>query len=158
MTEQVEIVKPMIAENGIEFYVSSDGEKSGISISGLARLCGVAENSVRHLVNSVRKESTPKALKSFTGEVLHLAMTSEQQAKIVTNEAAAEIIFYYAFESESANDTAKFTARKFATMGMHNWIKKITSFDCNSDIKSLTATVNSLVKSVDSLTHEVKSW
>ncbi|QIW88493.1 hypothetical protein [Pseudanabaena phage PA-SR01] len=158
MTTQIEIVKPIIAENGIEFYISNDGEKSGVSISGLARLCGVLENSVRYIVNSVRKEQPSKALESFSGELFHLTMSSEQQAKIITAEAAAEIIFYYAFESNASNDTAKFTAKKFLTMGMHNWIKKITSFDCNSDIKSLTATVNSLVRSVDSLTHEVKSW
>lgn len=158
MTTQVEIVKPIIAENGIEFYISNDGEKSGVSISGLARLCGVGESTVRKLLTVPRTNGVVKALKTFTGDIFHLALTSEQQAKIVTNEAAAEIIFYYAFDSESANDTAKFTARKFATMGMHNWIKKITSFDCNSEIKSLTATVNSLVRSVDSLTHEVKSW
>lgn len=84
-------------------------------------MCGVAESTVRSLITVPRANQPPKALKDFTGEVFHLALTSEQQAKIVTNEAAAEIIFYYAFESSAANETAKFIAKKFAHMGMHNW-------------------------------------
>ena len=155
---QTEIVKPVVDENGIEFYVSKDGTQTGVSISGLARLCGVAENSIRNIVNTVRKEKPSKALESFTGNILHLAMSSEQQAKIITTEAASHIIFYYAFESSVANETAKFTAKQFATMGMHNWVKQVTGFAEENDIRSLTATVNSLVTSVDSLTQEVKSW
>ncbi|MCA6430221.1 MAG: hypothetical protein IM613_12370 [Cytophagales bacterium] len=155
---QIEIVKPCIDENGIEFYVSRDGTQTGVSISGLARLCGVDESSIRNIIKSVREEKNTRALKNYTGQLFHLQMTSEQQAKIVTTEAASYIIFYYAFESSVANDTAKFTAKQFATMGMHNWVKQVTGFAEENDIRSLTATVNSLVTSVDSLTQEVKSW
>lgn len=154
-----EIIKPYTDDNGIEFYISKDGDKSGISIVGLSRLCGVTEAAIRNIVNNVvRKESTPRALKDFSGDIFHLSMTSEQQAKIITTEAAAAMIFYYAYESTSANETAKFTAKKFATLGLHNWIKQVTGFAEDSDIRSLTTTVNSLVTSVDSLTQEVKSW
>jgi len=156
---QIEVVKPSVDENGIEFYVSRDGTQTGVSQSGLARLCGVDERTIRRVVSIEPRTNMPsKPLESFTGNVFHLGLTSEQKAKIITTEAASHIIFYYAFESNAANDTAKFTAKQFATMGMHNWVKQVTGFAEENDIRSLTATVNSLVTSVDSLTQEVKSW
>jgi hypothetical protein len=153
-----EIVSPVVAENGVEFYISSDGNRSGVSIAGLARLCGVLENSIRNIVNSVHKDQASKALKSFTGELIHPTITSEQQAKIITTEAATEIIFYYAFESNATNDTAKFSAKKFAKQGMHNWIKEISKFSANSDNNSLNETMNTLISSVNALTKEVRDW
>jgi hypothetical protein len=155
---QTEIVKPVVDENGIEFYVSKDGAQTGVSISGLARLCGVDVSTVRKMLTGDRAKQASKILKTFEGELFHLGLTSEQQARIVTTEAASHIIFYYAFESSAANDTAKFTARQFASIGLHNWIKQVTGFAEDSDIRSLTTTVNSLINSVDSLTQEVKSW
>lgn len=153
-----ESVSPVIAENGVEFYISNDGSKSGVSQAGLARLCGVTEVSIRRLVGGARLSSTSKALESFTGDVFHLDLTSDQQAKIITAEAATRIISYYAFNSNAANETAKFTLMKFATQGMHNWIKEISRFSADSDDKSLTTTMNALISSVNALTAEVKDW
>jgi hypothetical protein len=153
-----EIVSPVIAENGVEFYISNDGARSGVSLVGLSRLCGVDESTVRKLLNRVREGLGSKILKGFTGEVFHTDLTSEQQARIVTTEAASDIVFYYAFESNVANETAKFSAKKFARQGMHNWIKEISKFSASSDNNSLTQTMNTLISSVNALTEEVKDW
>jgi hypothetical protein len=40
---------------------------------------------------SVRKEQASKALKDFAGDVFHLAITSEQQARIVTNKTMSKL-------------------------------------------------------------------
>jgi hypothetical protein len=153
-----ELVSPVIAENGVEFYISNDGSRSGISQVGLARLCGVTEASIRNLIGSSRSGSTSKALQSFEGDVFHTELVSEQQAKIITTEAATEIIFYYAFDSRAVNETAKFSAMKFAKQGMHNWIKEISKFSANSDNNSLNETMNTLISSVNALTKEVRDW
>ncbi len=77
----IQIVKPSVV-NGIEFYISSDGTQSG-----LARLCGVGENAIRKIIISEpRTKTSPKALESFVSNVFHLAMTSDQSAKIITTE------------------------------------------------------------------------
>jgi hypothetical protein len=153
-----ELVSPVIAENGVEFYISNDGSRSGISQVGLARLCGVTEAGIRNLIGASKVGSTSKALQSFEGEVFHTELVSEQQAKIITTEAATEIIFYYAFNSKAANETAKFSAMKFAKQGMHNWIKEISKFSANSDNNSLNETMNTLISSVNALTKEVRDW
>ena len=77
----IEIVAPVIVDN-VEFYISSDGTQSG-----LARLCGVGENAIRKIIISEpRTKTPPKALESFVSNVFHLAMTSDQSAKIITTE------------------------------------------------------------------------
>ena len=153
----IEIVKPSIVNN-IEFYVSADGTQSGVSQRGLARLCGVAENSIRNIVNVPRKEKASKALESFVGNVFHCDMTSDQGAKIITTDAATDIIFYYAFESSATNDMAKFSAREFAKQGMHSWIKKITGFSVADNNHMLTATINELFRNMQVLTQEMREW
>ena len=155
-----EIVAPAISENGVEFYISNDGTKSGVSQVGLSRLCGVSETTLRRLLKGTAPSTTTtqKGLDFFEGNVYHTELTSEQQAKIVTTEAATEIIFYYGYEADTTNEVAKFSAKKFAKQGMHNWIKEISKFSANSDEKSLSTTINDLVSSVKELTNEVKSW
>ncbi len=153
----IEIVKPSIV-NGIEFYVSADGTQSGVSQRGLARLCGVAENSIRNIVNVPRKDKPSKALESFVGNVFHCDMTSDQGAKIITTDAATDIIFYYAFQSSATNDMAKFSAREFAKQGMHNWIKQITGFSATDNNHMLTTTLNQLQNNINILTAEMREW
>jgi hypothetical protein len=153
----IEIVKPIVI-NEVEFYISSDGTQSGVSQVGLARLCGVAENSIRHIVNTSSTQKPSKALESFTDNVFHSTLTSEQQARIITTSAATEIIFYYAFESKTANPTAKFSAKQFAKQGMHNWIKEITGFSVADNNHMLTATINELYRNMQILTQEMREW
>ncbi|UQS94888.1 RNA polymerase sigma factor [Pseudanabaena phage Pam2] len=153
-----EIVAPIINENGVEFYISNDGTRSGVSQVGLARLCGVSETWIRKVLSNAKVSTSSKGLEGFEGDVYHTEMTSEQQAKIVTTEAATEIIFYYAFESPNTNETAQFSAKKFAKQGMHEWIKEISKFSANSDHNSLNETMKALMSSVNALTEEVKDW
>ena len=153
----IQIVKPSIVNN-VEFYVSPDGTQSGVSQSGLARLCGVNEISIRRIVDEPRLKTGAKALESFTGNVFHLDMTSDRGAKIITTEAATEIVFYYAFDSKATNDMAKFSAREFAKKGMHNWIKDITGFSVADNNHMLTTTINELYRNMQVLTQEMKEW
>lgn len=154
----IEIVKPSIV-NGIEFYVSADGTQSGVSISGLARLCGVDRKIISRIVDESHGTKTAsKALESFVGNVFHMGLGSDQGAKIITTEAATDIIFYYAFDSKATNDMAKFSAREFAKQGMHNWIKQITGFAVADNNHMLTRTLNELYNNVNILTAEMKEW
>lgn len=45
------IVQPSVI-NDVEFYITSDGRDAGVSISGLARLCGVTQQTMsQRIVN-----------------------------------------------------------------------------------------------------------
>jgi len=153
----IEIIKPVIVNN-VEFYISSNGMQSGISQSGLSRLCGISETAIRNIINQPRSKTPSKVLESFVGNIFHLELGSDQGAKIITTEAATEIVFYYAFDSKMANDMAKFSAREFAKQGMHNWIKQVTGFSATNNNQALTTTLNELYHNVNILTQEMREW
>jgi len=154
-TKAAEIVSPTVVD-GIEFYVSKDGSKCGVSQIGLARLCGIPEASLRRhldqftnsLGSGARHLEAPKLLKDLEGKEFYLAISSNRQAKVVSADVAARIIQYYAFESRNKSEVAQFSLGKFAVMGIDTWIKQVTQFveSSNTDalLLSMSQTLNVL--------------
>ena len=75
----------------------------GISQVGCARLCGVPETTMRRVINSltVRKNDGVKSLEHLYGADLYLAMSSDQQAKILDSKVVASLVTYYAFDKNN---------------------------------------------------------
>ena len=59
-------------ECGIEFYTVAATGESGISVSGLAVLCGVTKQSISKLVSGVSAGKAMKALEAFIGTDIYL--------------------------------------------------------------------------------------
>jgi hypothetical protein len=117
-------IKPQIVD-GIELY-ATDFE-CGMSQAGLARFCGVGETTIRDLLSSMARGKTPSDLLNlFAGEDLHLAVSGEQNAKIIRADVCAAICQYYAFESKAKNETARFSLQKFSSRGISSWIRDVT--------------------------------
>jgi hypothetical protein len=150
MTNKIEIVKPVIID-GIEFYVSSNGEESGISQVGLARLCGVGESTMRALLTQLVDRTTltsPQAskrlekLKHLQGIDLAIALSSNQQAVVIKDEYAGDIIRYF---SDRGNETATYSLRKFNAIGIRTWIKDVTGHSTGGDQSGLQATLGQIL-------------
>lgn len=141
--------------DGIEFYVSNDGKTTGMSIAGLARCCGVVKSTLRSLLNSMGGGSTTiEKLKSFAGKVfIDLeGGGSEKNARIVSSDACAAIITYYAFESKNAkNDVAKNTLSKFAAIGIDTWIKQLTNFTKEESLDDVRESLNLIISEIKGL-------
>ena len=153
----IEIVKPVIAENGIEFYVSSDGSQAGVSISGLARLCGIKRASLGDILGGAGK-TMPESLKHLQDNIFTPQFDGVNGAKIISSHAATQIIKYYAYESKAANDTAKFSLNKFLDIGFVSWVKQVTGFSVNDNNHMLTKTLNELYNNINILTAEMREW
>lgn len=125
-----ELIKPTII-NEIEFYVATDGSQTGMSVSGLAKLCGVAHQTISQRILGVLTDAAkkpPKSLESLQGKDLTLQLNTAPGTKIINSEACMKIIEYYAFESPNKTDVALDSFRKFAVVGLHCWILKMTGF------------------------------
>ena len=151
----IEIVKPII-EDGIEFYVSSDGSEVGVSISGLSRLCGVDRKTIQTLLAA--KKTASKTSEALPDELFNLRLEGVNGAKIINSKAATQIIKYYAYESKAANDVAKFSLNKFIDIGFVSWVKQITGFAVTNNNHMLTTTINELYRNMQILTAEMKEW
>lgn len=85
-------------------------------------------------------------LKSLRGVDLGCGLTSNQHAKVIKDEFAADIIGYYA---NNGNQTAKISLRKFHTIGIRTWIKEVTGASTAGDF---TLVQKSLDRILDTLT------
>ena len=163
-----ELVSPVFIED-IEFYVSSDGNDSGMSISGLARLIGKTESSLRQgLIAALDKSSRltdgtisvsgsfpiSKYLEPFVGNVFTLR--GAKGAKVMSSTLCAEIIRYFAFEENS--ESAMFAYTKFARGGLHQWIKDATNSIEDRDDSRLLATMQEILSEVRGLKEVSKRY
>lgn len=150
--------------DGIEFYVSIDGKQSGMSISGLARLCGITRPSLQDLLQKIHLgdagKKTSETLKALCSKNLYLQVDADKNAQVIAADICASVIEYYAFESKAANDTAKFSFRKFASKGMDLWIKEVTGYKENQipDSKEILSLLQQLLVKVDSLEKDSKEY
>jgi hypothetical protein len=117
-------INPQMVD-GIELY-ATDSE-SGMSQRGLARFCGVHQTTIQALlVNIGDGQNVPKMLQSLIGQELYVTGKFENGAKVVRSGVCAAICQYYAFESKSANETARFSLQKFSSKGIDSWIRDVT--------------------------------
>lgn len=125
MTQIVRVV-----EDGVEFFTIEATGECGMSQSGLAKLCGVSRQAIDKLIDSLSTSSCPDFLKPLQSQELMLAKSVNQfkNATIIKDEVCATILEWYAFESQRPNDTARYSYRKFAKMGVRSWIQNITGW------------------------------
>ncbi|WP_019498949.1 hypothetical protein [Pseudanabaena sp. PCC 6802] len=122
-----------VERDGVEFFTIDATGESGMSESGLARLCGVAQQTVNELLqNWVTGKARPEWLKPFTGNDFRsqarLQARGLNHVTVVRAEVCAAVIEYYAFESKYKTKEALFAFRKFAAMGIQTWIQGITGW------------------------------
>jgi hypothetical protein len=151
--------------DGIEFYVSTDGKQSGMSISGLARLCGVSRPSLQDLLQKIQLnegagKKTPEMLKVLSSKDLYLQVDANNNAQVISADICAVIVEYYAFESKASNDTARFSFRKFSNKGMDLWIKEVTGYqkDQIPESKEIVSLLQQLLVKVDNLEKDSKEY
>lgn len=126
-------------ENGVEFFTVQTTGESGMSQSGLARLCGVSRQAIDQLLNSVSTNLCPDFLKPLQGNDLML-MASVNEFKNVTilrDTVCAHILEWYAFESKRRTETARQAFRKFASVGIRTWIQGITGWEKGTEALTL---------------------
>lgn len=129
----LELVEP-IEQDGVRFYVSSDGTQVGLSQSGIAKLAGVGESSIRSLLGNVaalqlsRSTPLPNTLAQYAEQEVYHPISSRQQERVVRAEIAAAVIEYYAYESPRKSEQAQYAYRAFARVGIERWIKDTVGY------------------------------
>jgi hypothetical protein len=130
-----------VERDGVEFFTINATGESGMSESGLARLCGVARQTVSELLqNWIAGKTRPECLKLFTDKDFRSQVRLQAQglnhATVVRSEVCAAVIEYYAFESKRKTKEALFAFRKFAAMGIQTWIQGITGWQTEQELPS----------------------
>jgi hypothetical protein len=131
-----------VEQDGVEFYTLKSNGASGMSIAGLARLCGVHHSAIRQLLQRIHSSKvTSKWLKPLIGKDLYLAVSPASGARILKAEVCTAIIGYFAFASRNKTKAAEYAFAKFAYMGMEHWIQSHTGWQGLSLATELTEDV-----------------
>jgi hypothetical protein len=129
-----------VERDGVEFFTIDETGESGMSESGLARLCGVAPVSVHRFISMSalawehEKELNPRFRKTIAlkpGDCKNLSPSQNSNIKILSAIVCARVIGHYAFESKHKTEQALFAYRKFAEKGITSWIQEVTHWHGN---------------------------
>jgi|694.fasta_scaffold01738_39 hypothetical protein len=151
---EITYAQSYIGEDDIELYVTNDGKVTGVSLSGLAKLCGVTRKAISQVTNSLTAPGTntyPKSLEPLAGKVFNPEVTGERGAKIVMEDVAIRIVEYYAYESRVKTDVAKTNFRLLAQKGLNAYIKELTPTDnvTSVNLNDIQNTLTQLLLKVD---------
>lgn len=113
--------------DGIDFYVSLDGEQIGMSLRGLAKFSGVPVSTLQELISkAVSGNISSDYLKSLLGKDLTPTGTDKNLlVLLMTAEECVAVIQYFAIVKNS--EKARFALGKFASLGFKSWVLKVTN-------------------------------
>ncbi len=121
-------------QNDVEFYTIESTGKSGISQSGLARLCGVEHSTIGRLENTLVRGKAPESLKPFANKSFTLMRDSDKaivggkdagNLKIYNSRFCVAVIKHYA---DKGNKEAVYSLMKFAETGFNTWVQTVTGW------------------------------
>jgi hypothetical protein len=130
-----------VIRDDVEFFTVDETGESGMSESGLARLCGVAPVSVHRFISMSalawdhEKELNPAFRKTIAfkpGSGRNLKSSQNSNIKILSAVVCARVIRHYALESKHKTKEALFALDKFSTAGITGWIQEITHWHGNA--------------------------
>ena len=130
-----------VIRDDVEFFTIEATGESGMSESGLARLCGVDRKSVSNFLRNAgatkTKNFAPESNPSQYSRVRPKGLTSEERSYIshlafISAPVCADVIEHYAIDSRHKTKEALFAYRKFAKQGIASWIQGITEWNGNA--------------------------
>lgn len=133
-----------VIRDNVEFFTIVETGESGMSESGLARLCGVSQqgvNKLLHRIAAIAEADDANGLLNRTIWIQGRGLSGLKDSKvtnlcIVTAAACATVIEHYAFNSRHRTEKALFTYRKFGSVGITAWIQEITCWQGIPDNQS----------------------
>ena len=130
-----------VERDSVEFFTIDETGESGMSESGLARLCGVAPSSIyRFITNSALRWDHEKTLDPRFRKTINFCAGNGENSgfrpnsnlKILGATVCARTIEHFAFESKHKTEEALFAYRKFAVKGINAWIQDATHWHGNA--------------------------
>ena len=117
----------IVETDGVEFYTDAAG-KSGISQTGLAKLCGVNKSSISRLMKEIKTNPASDFLKDLLDKGFQVADLSTKTSSgliLCSAELSVAVIMHYA---STGKKEAVFALTKFATIGFNSWVQSLTGW------------------------------
>jgi hypothetical protein len=134
-----------VVRDDVEFFTIDATGESGMSESGLARLCGVTKQAVslflRDMVSSNLHSNQLEPLQKKDLWCQARGLSASEKSKIsnlyvVRASICAKVIKHYAFDSRHKTKEALLAYQTFAELGINTWIQQVTEWHGNTVPKS----------------------
>jgi hypothetical protein len=133
-----------VEQDGVEFFTEAQTGACQMSEAGMARLCNITRQSMNERIRDALSGKTAfKSLNQFAGRCSPRQVTLEINGcpivvSLYDSDFCAVMIEYYAFESRHKTPEALFSYRKFARIGIEQWIQSITGWKSTIEASDLT--------------------
>lgn len=124
--------------NRLGFYTRESDGASGMTVTALAKLAGIAQNAITVLLNEIAQSdpitnALPELLKPFAGKELRAITNKTDGSKFIVDNVCQAVLEYYAFEARKYNgkEIAIQNYRTIARAGMRVYIWSQTGYDPN---------------------------
>ena len=134
----VNLIKPEPSDDrsSVDFYTLQETGESGTNQTGLALLCGVSQQAISALENTLTSKAPSRWLEAFVGEDLTLTSSKKDPDLTVNGKAAGNLTIYksrfctavikhYAFQG---NEVAQYSMDQFLDIGFNTWVQGITGW------------------------------
>lgn len=154
--------------DGVEFFVSNDGEQVGMSALGLSVLCGVHSTAIDTLVKTYKNLSKLpskklEAIRDNGYKILAVPAANVEGGRgkdtnFIPAEICAGIVKYYAFESKNVSTEVKekseYAFDQFTAIGIKTWILQVVGYSEQRDNNQVIGLLQQLMLKVENM--EVK--
>ena len=129
-----------VIRDDIEFFTIDATGESGMSETGLARLCGVSKQAIsqffQNMLSSNLGQNGLEPLRRKDLWCQARGLNTEEKSKIsnlyiVRAEVCARVIKHYAFDARHKTEIALVSYQNFATLGITSWIQQVTDWHGN---------------------------
>ena len=129
-----------VIRDDVEFFTIDATGESGMSETGLARLCGVSKQAIsqffQNMLSSNLGQNGLEPLRRKDLWCQARGLNTEEKSKIsnlyiVRAEVCARVIKHYAFDARHKTETALVSYQNFATLGITSWIQQVTDWHGN---------------------------
>lgn len=146
--------------NDIEFFISQDRSQIGVSVAGLAKLCGVSETTVRGVLAALSDRNAidnntqiHPILQSIVGVDPYLRLDRTGGTQIVRSEVCTKIIEYHAQRAKNPLPEAKQALDRFAAIGFENWV--VQTIDPYANLQDERDTISTLIRDIQDLKQQM---
>ena len=118
---------------GVEFFTLKKSGQSGMSVSGLAIICGVSKQAISQLLADLSIKTNSKWLKHLVGKDLNLSTGEKKggQVRIIASHACTAIARHHAF---SGSERAQDFLAGLEDAAMDVFIQKLTGWNPPSEV------------------------
>ena len=129
-----------VIRDDVEFFTIDATGESGMSETGLARLCGVSKQAISQFFQNMLSSNLgqnglePLQRKDLWCQAKGLSASEKSKISnlyIIRSEVCARVIKHYAFDARHKTEIALISYQNFATLGITSWIQQVTDWHGN---------------------------